>query len=66
MGLSTSFFTGSMEQPRCVELWSSQGDELKMIMRLRDESVQSVQSLMATNGEVLATANASGKIYFWK
>ena len=62
----TSFFTGSMEQPRCVELWSSQGDELKMIMRLRDESVQSVQSLMATNGEVLATANASGKIYFWK
>merc|ERR1711871_559270 len=62
------FLTGSMEQPRCIETWASRKESgLKLVMRTRDDMVGSVQSIVShhISKDVVATANASGKVYIW-
>ena len=60
-----AFVIGSMDQPRCIEVFNS---SCARLMRLRvDDVVKSVQSLCVFHPtkDVIVSANASGKVYLW-
>jgi len=59
--------TGSMEQPRQVELWATEGGRLALAARLRGEELSSVASVLAihpTRDAVLG-GNASGRLHLF-
>ena len=63
---SDAFVIGSMDQPRCIEVFNA---ECQRIMRMREDGiVKSVQSLNVfhKSKDIIAGANASGKVYLWK
>ena len=63
---SDAFVIGSMDQPRCIEVFNA---ECQRLMRLRtDDVVKSVQSLNVfhKSKDIIAGANASGKVYLWE
>mmetsp|Transcript_27757 Transcript_27757/g.33936 ORF Transcript_27757/g.33936 Transcript_27757/m.33936 type:complete len:243 (+) Transcript_27757:27-755(+) len=55
---------GSMDQPRCIEVFSASCDRL---MRLRTDAVASVQSLNKFHPslDVIISANSSGRVHVW-
>merc|ERR1711871_67475 len=59
------FVIGSMNQPRCVEVYNARSKCKQM--RLRHAYVGSVQSLTIFHPKqtVLGTANSSGRVYIW-
>ena len=64
------FVMGCMDQPRCIEIFHSPpGPEtgVRAIMRLRDDLVNSVQSLneFHISKELIASANSSGRVSIW-
>ena len=64
------FVVGCMDQPRCIEVFQSPpGSDIgvRPIMRLRDELVNSVQSLneFHISQELIASANSSGRVSIW-
>lgn len=66
--LPSSFVVGSMDKPRCVEVFNISNKKCKRVMRLRSGWVASVQSLNIFHDslDVLASVNASGKVHIWK
>ena len=65
------FVMGCMDQPRCIEVFqlpsSSRETGVQPIMRLRDDLVNSVQSLneFHVSKELIASANSSGRVSIW-
>jgi WD40 repeat protein len=65
------FVMGCMDQPRCIEIYSlpsiSSEKRTRPIMRLRDDLVNSVQSLNEFHQEMelIASANSSGRVSIW-
>eukprot|EP00750_Incisomonas_marina_P012141 INCI16604.1.p1 GENE.INCI16604.1~~INCI16604.1.p1 ORF type:complete len:765 (-),score=91.84 INCI16604.1:13-2199(-) len=59
-----AFVIGSMDQPRCIEVFSS---DCSRIMRMRTEAVRSVQSLNVFHAhqDAVVSANSSGKVHLW-
>lgn len=59
----SSFVVGSMDKPRCIEVFSSKS--YKRLMRLRDDQVGSVQSLCVfhKSRNLIASCNASGRYH---
>lgn len=64
-----SFVVGSMDKPRCIEVFRAdqQKGTCKRAMRLRSEQVASVQSLNVFHDSmnVIAGTNSSGRISVW-
>ena len=64
------FVMGCMDQPRCIEVFQSPSTSavgVQPIMRLRDDLVNSVQSLneFHVSQELIASANSSGRVSVW-
>ena len=57
----SAFVVGSMDRPRCIEVFSAKSG--KRLMRLRDDEVGSVQSLCVfhESRDLIVTCNASGE-----
>ena len=61
-----TFLTGSMDRPRRMEVWSSEGDGLSMVGTLSGEEMASVASLVGVHqsGAVVG-ANSSGRLHLF-
>jgi len=62
------FATGSMERPRQIELWSSEGGKLAMSARLRGEDFGSVASIVAFHPtrDAIVGGNSSGRLHLFQ
>jgi len=64
-----AFTIGSMERPRCIEVFGVNEDasSTSLIMRLRDDNVASVQSINVPHPklDVILSANSSGRGVMW-
>lgn len=60
------FVVGSMDQPRCVEVFNVT-NKCRRVMRLRSDIVRSVQSLNKFHDSlnIIASVNAAGKVHIW-
>lgn len=67
---SGAFVVGSMDKPRCVEVFCTgpRKKKIQRVMRLRDDWIGSVQSLNVFHPtlDVIASANSSGRVHVWK
>jgi len=60
-----TFYTGSMDQPRTIEAWSSQGGNLVIKKKMRHELLASVCSIVTVHPsrDVLIGGNSSGRAF---
>ena len=58
---------GSMEKPRQIELWSTEGGKLTMTGQLRGEELDSVASVVAIHPsrEAVIGGNSTGRLHLF-